>query len=61
MGILILLSQAPGGLRCMPCAMAMGQAAGAASAMAVENNCTPENISIDTLQTILKSKGAILD
>lgn len=54
-------SQAAGGLRCMPCAMAMGQAAGVASALAVENNCTPENISIDTLQTILKSKGAILD
>jgi len=54
-------SQAAGGLRCMPCAMAMGQAAGIASALAVENNCTPENISVAILQTILRAKGAILD
>ncbi|MBR3934049.1 MAG: FAD-dependent oxidoreductase [Clostridia bacterium] len=54
-------SQAAGGLRCMPCAMAMGQAAGVAAVLAVTNNCAPENINIDKLQTILREKGAILD
>lgn len=54
-------SQAAGGLRCMPCAMAMGQAAGIASVLSVDNNCKPENIDVDRLQTILKEKGAILD
>lgn len=54
-------SQAAGGLRCMPCAMSMGQAAGIASVLAVDNNCKPENISICTLQSILRAKGAILD
>jgi len=54
-------SQAAGGLRCMPCAMAMGQAAGIAAVLAVTDNCTPENVNIDKLQTILREKGAILD
>lgn len=54
-------SQAAGGLRCMPCAMAMGQAAGAAAVLAVDGGCSPENVNIDALQTTLRSKGAILD
>lgn len=54
-------SQAAGGLRCMPCAMAMGQAAGAAAVIAIDSSCNPENISIGNLQKTLKSKGAILD
>ncbi len=54
-------SQAAGGLRCMPCVMAMGQAAGIAAALAVTDNCTPENINIDEMQAILREKGAILD
>lgn len=54
-------SQAAGGLRCMPCVMAMGQAAGAAAALAIAKNCTPENIDVDKLQEILRKEGAILD
>lgn len=54
-------SQAAGGLRCMPCAMAMGQAAGAAAVLSVIDGCTPENVNIEKLQTILRKKGAILD
>ena len=54
-------SQAAGGLRCMPCAMAMGQAAGAASAIAVENKCSPGDIDVTVLQAVLKENGAILD
>lgn len=54
-------SQAAGGLRCMPSAMAMGQAAGAAAAMAVENNCLVEDIDINDLQKTLLNHGAILD
>ncbi len=54
-------SQAAGGLRCMPCAMSMGQAAGAAAALAVTDNCTPYNVDIIKLQTVLKENGAILD
>lgn len=54
-------SQAAGGLRCMPCVMAMGQAAGVAAGLAVTDNCTPENVNIDQLQTILREQNAILD
>ena len=54
-------SQAAGGLRCMPCAMAMGQAAGIAAGLAVTNHCAPGNINIDELQANLREKGAILD
>jgi hypothetical protein len=54
-------SQAAGGLRCMPCAMAMGQAAGTAASMSVEKGCLPEDIDITILQNILKENGAILD
>ena len=54
-------SWAAGGLRCMPCVMAMGQAAGIASAMAVGNNCKIGDIDVKMLQKILIEKGAILD
>lgn len=54
-------SRAAGGLRCMPCVMAMGQAAGIASAMAVGNNCKIGDIDVKMLQKILIEKGAILD
>jgi hypothetical protein len=54
-------SQAAGGLRCMPCAMAMGQAAGAASVIAVEEGVLPCDIDVTLLQNALKEKGAILD
>ncbi len=54
-------SQAAGGLRCMPCAMAMGQAAGAAAAISIKNNVSVENVDIVTLQNLLKEHGAIID
>lgn len=54
-------SQAAGGLRCMPCAMAMGQAAGVASVIAVEEGVLPCDIDVTLLQNALKEKGAILD
>ena len=54
-------SQAAGGLRVMPCAMALGQAAGAAAAIAVKDGVKPENVSIEKLQRILLDHGAILD
>ncbi|MBR6789953.1 MAG: FAD-dependent oxidoreductase [Oscillospiraceae bacterium] len=54
-------SQAAGGLRCMPCAMAMGQAAGAAAAIAVREGVVPAGVPAGELQQILREHGAILD
>lgn len=54
-------SQAAGGLRCMPCAMAMGQAAGAAASMAVQEDIAPEYVDTVRLQENLRAHGAILD
>ena len=54
-------SEAAGGLRCMPCAMAMGQAAGAAAAISSEERKTPNKISVEKLQDILIEHGAIID
>ena len=54
-------SQAAGGLRCMPAAMSMGQAAGAAAAMAVKAGKMPGEIDVPTLQQHLLERGAILD
>lgn len=54
-------SQAVGGMRCMPAAMAMGQAAGTAAAMAICGATDLRSIDINTLQTELKKQGAIID
>ncbi len=54
-------SQAAGGLRVMPCAAAMGQAAGAAAAIAIKDKLSVESISIKKLQDMLLAHGAILD
>jgi len=54
-------SQAAGGLRCMPCAMSMGQAAGAACAMAGKQQQLPKEIDVAALQSLLREHGAILD
>lgn len=54
-------SQAAGGLRCMPCAMAMGQAAGIAASMAVSSGISVSEVDIEKLQSTLVSKGAIID
>lgn len=54
-------SQAAGGLRCMPAAMAMGQAAGLAASMAVQEQLPVEEVNVTKLQKKLLQKGAILD
>ena len=54
-------SQAAGGLRCMPAAMAMGQAAGLAAGMAIEGGTAPSEIDVSDLQATLRAHGAILD
>ena len=53
--------EAAGGLRCMPCAMAMGQAAGAAAALALRDGCVPGAVPVPALQALLTAHGAILD
>ena len=55
------LSQAAGGLRCMPCAMAMGQAAGAAASLALSGKTELKDVPVDQLQSLLRAHGAILD
>ena len=54
-------SQAVGGMRCMPAAMSMGQAAGIASAMAVSDDLRVLDINVASLQEKLKATGAIID
>jgi len=55
------MSQAVGGMRCMPAAMAMGQAAGLASAIAVADQTEPRAVDVERLQRELRENGAILD
>lgn len=45
----------------MPCAMAMGQAAGAAAAISVNEFKMPDEISIRDLQHILVEHNAVID
>lgn len=54
-------SQAVGGIRVMPCAMALGQAAGAATAIALRNKLALDAVPSDELQGVLRAHGAILD
>lgn len=54
-------SQAAGGLRCMPCAMAMGQAAGLAANMAINEGILVADVNVPELQKNLLALGAILD
>lgn len=54
-------SQAVGGMRCMPAAMAMGQAAGTAAAMAITGGTDVRGIDVALLQKDLRAQGAILD
>ena len=54
-------SQAVGGMRCMPAAMAMGQAAGLAAAMAVRGGTQMREVDVPLLQAELTRLGAILD
>ena len=54
-------SQAVGGMRCMPAAMAMGEASGVAVSMAIHDNVSLRDINIKDLQAKLIELGAILD
>lgn len=54
-------SQAAGAIRVMPCAMAMGQAAGAAAAISHADKVELDKVSVEKLQNILLEHGAILD
>ena len=54
-------SQAVGGMRCMPAAMAIGQAAGIADSMAIQGGREVRDIDVSALQAELRSQGAILD
>lgn len=54
-------SQAVGGMRCMPAAMAMGQAAGTAASMAIIDKTEVRDISIADLQEDLRRQNVILD
>ena len=54
-------SQAAGGIRVMPCAMAIGQAAGAAASIALRNGLALDAVSANELQGLLRKHGAILD
>ena len=54
-------SQAVGGMRCMPAAMAMGQASGVAASMAIRENVSLRDVNVTALQTKLLELGAILD
>ncbi len=53
-------STAAGAIRVMPPCMGMGQAAGAAAAMAVKNNCSVRDVNITDLRNTLKNAGAYL-
>lgn len=53
-------STAAGAIRVMPPCMGMGQAAGIAAAMAVQEGCTVRKIRVEKLQEALKKNGAYL-
>lgn len=48
------------GLRVQACCMAMGQAAGAAAALAVDRDTTPLNLPVQEIRDLLKKHGAIV-
>jgi len=49
-----------GAIRIMPCCIAMGQAAGTAAAIAIQDNVTPRKVSIPKLLEALRSQGALV-
>lgn len=50
--------EAQASLRIMPTCMVIGQAAGVALALALEKNCTVQEVPVELLQTILRNWGA---
>ncbi|MBE6701227.1 MAG: FAD-dependent oxidoreductase [Ruminococcaceae bacterium] len=53
-------STAAGAVRVMPPCMAMGQAAGIAAALSIQNKCTVRNCDTDLIRSTLKEYGAYL-
>ncbi len=53
--------EALGSLRVMPQCGVLGQAAGTASVLSIQENTTPRGIDIRKLQDILKKQGCIID
>ena len=53
-------SQAAGSFRVMPACMAIGQAAGAAAAVAIDHGVAPELVPIKELRSMLTQRGAYL-
>jgi len=54
-------SQAVGGMRCMPAAFSIGEAAGIASSMAAKNGSLVRSVDVKLLQEKLVNNGAIID
>lgn len=52
--------EAQASYRIMPIVCCLGQAAGVGASVAVQNNCTPKNADIKTIQKILLENGAFL-
>jgi hypothetical protein len=46
--------------RMMPSCMAMGQAAGTAAALAANQNVSPRNLNVQSLQNVLRQQGAMI-
>ena len=52
--------EALGAIRVMPPCFAMGEAAGTAAALSLEDDCSPRAVSVTTLQQRLRKAGAYL-
>ncbi|MBD3292185.1 MAG: FAD-dependent oxidoreductase, partial [Armatimonadia bacterium] len=48
-------------LREIHCCWSMGEAAGAAAALAAERDCEPKNVSVSELRRLLVEAGAVVD
>ena len=53
--------RALGSVRVMPQCAALGEAAGAAAALSVQNSCSPRELDVSALQDQLRRQGAIFD
>ncbi len=53
-------NQVLGVIRSQPCCAVMGQAAGCAAAIAVENGCNAKDVPIADLQSVLRNQGAYI-
>lgn len=53
--------EALGSLRVMPQCGVMGEAAGAAAAIAIDRNCTAEDVPVQLLQSVLRKLNCIVD